>query len=135
MEYFKIKNITNELDKRNSKYNTNIEFNYVDGMRNKVVSIEPGNEIFFQCNELPLSLRKLKLNGFVIVNVISKDLFYLELNKLNKTQTKKKVEPIVDTKIVADDSNIKKFDDTKKNVSSRTKSNKNFESDNDKTVE
>ena len=81
MKYFKIKNLTNTLKKRDVRANTSLSISYIDSMVKKNKEIFPGETLFLQLTTLPLSIHKLRINGLVVVSEISKDEFLLEQRK------------------------------------------------------
>jgi hypothetical protein len=80
MAYFKIRNITNTLGKRDSKVNTaqNIEFKDIIGSSN--VSISPGGEIVIEATYLPVSAQKLRAEGIITVVEIDRNTYQKLLN-------------------------------------------------------
>lgn len=78
MNTFKITNITNTLGKREYRYNSIIEFDYVDNMMNKKISIKPGDITYLTISSLPLSVHRLRINKLITVMEISaKELNYI----------------------------------------------------------
>lgn len=67
MAIFKITNITNTLSKRESKYNTDVEFNIGNGIKYEKIIIKPGQLSFVECRQIPISVYKLKLNGLILI--------------------------------------------------------------------
>ena len=67
MNIYKIKNITDTLDKRNVYYNTDVIIKYVNRMINKTTSLKPGNSLYITTDKLPLSIYQLKIDGLVVV--------------------------------------------------------------------
>lgn len=85
MSTFKITNITNLLGKREPKYNTTLEIDYIDSMIKKTVKIKPTDSVFLTTPTLPLSVQRLRLKNFVAVVEVSTE----ELNKhLNNNKPK-----------------------------------------------
>jgi hypothetical protein len=67
MNVFKITNTTDLLNKRDFYYNTSLKIEYADGMRKKIVSIDPGKTIFLKINHMPISIHKLRSKGLITV--------------------------------------------------------------------
>lgn len=65
MNTYKIKNITNTLEKRHPNFNSIVIINYVDGMVNKEIRINPDGVVYFTINQLPISVRSLELKGLI----------------------------------------------------------------------
>jgi len=81
MGIFKITNVTNQLGKRDSKYNTVVDFFYIDGFDKKEVEIKPGDFVILSIANLPLSIQRLRLKNLVVITELNGD----DLNKyLNK---------------------------------------------------
>jgi hypothetical protein len=92
MSVYKITNITNSLGKREYKYNSPVEFDYVDNMMKKKISIKPGDTTYLTINSLPLSIHRLRVDRLITVTEISAK----ELNHVI-SDSKPKVAPIVKT--------------------------------------
>jgi len=71
MSTYKITNITNSLGKRESKYNTTIEIDYIDNMTKKIVKVRAGDSVFLTAPTLPLSVQRLRLKNLIAVVEIS----------------------------------------------------------------
>jgi len=67
MSTFKITNITNQAGKRDFKYNSILDIEYVDGMSKKTAKIRPGDTMFLTVSTLPLSVQRLKLQNLITV--------------------------------------------------------------------
>ena len=70
MSTFKIKNITNELGKRDYKYNSVLDIEYVDKMMKKTVKIKPGATVYLTLSSLPLSAHTLRVKNLITVTEI-----------------------------------------------------------------
>ena len=64
---FKIKNITNELNKRHNSFNTSIMVDTGSGQRN----LSPGQELIIDSNIIPITVRTLQMEGKISLNHIS----------------------------------------------------------------
>lgn len=71
MKTFKITNITNLLDKRSFKQNSELEASYIDGMVKKTLKIKSGEIIYLRHQSLPLSIHRLRIKGLVTVTELS----------------------------------------------------------------
>lgn len=80
MSTYKITNITNSIGKREPKYNSILDVEFVDHMVKKTVRVKPGNTIYLTAEALPLSVHRLRVKALVIVEEISES----ELAKLTK---------------------------------------------------
>lgn len=67
MNTYQIKNITDTLEKRHPRYNTDVLVSYIDFMFNKKHTISPGKSLYLSIDKLPPSVNKLRLDGLVIV--------------------------------------------------------------------
>lgn len=109
MAYYKIKNITNTLGKRDSKSNTaqNIEFKDIIGASN--ISITPGGEIVIEATYLPVSAQKLRAEGIITVVEIDRNTYQKLLNAQDAR--------IADTaSVLAELAKVKDSDDKSKKI-------------------
>lgn len=85
MSTYKITNITNLLGKREAKYNTILEMDYIDNLTKKTVKIRPGDSIYLTASTLPLSAQRLRIKNLVAIVEITEE----ELSKyINSTKPK-----------------------------------------------
>lgn len=68
---FRIKNITNLLDKRHPAYNTSVEIEYINGLLRKKITIKPDNDIILSSKSLLPSVDRLRLNGHVLITQVT----------------------------------------------------------------
>ena len=87
MKAYKITNITHLLGKRNVKYNTELDAEYVDGMMKKTLTIKPQESTYLSLQTLPISIHRLRIKGLVTVKEIS-DKEMKNIIKLTKTANK-----------------------------------------------
>jgi hypothetical protein len=71
MSNYKITNITDTTGKRNLRFNSILDIDYVDEMQKKSIKIKPGETVFLQIHSLPLSVHKLRVRKLVSVVEIS----------------------------------------------------------------
>jgi len=90
MGIYKITNITNLAKKRDFKFNSELDIEYVDNMVKKTLKIKPGDSLYLTVSSLPLSVHRLRVKNLVLVNEISAT----ELAKLMKQS-----QPKIKTKI------------------------------------
>jgi len=64
---YKITNITNLLGKRDFKFNSNINIDYVDGLLKKTMVVKPGDNVVLSIDSLPLSVHRLRVKNLVTV--------------------------------------------------------------------
>lgn len=85
MNTYKVTNITNTAGKRDSKFNSELNIDYVDNMVKKTVKVKPGDSVYLTVHSLPLSVRKLRVEKLVTVIEIGKqELANLMSGKTNK---------------------------------------------------
>lgn len=84
MSTYKITNITNLAGKRDNRYNSTLEVEYVDEMMKKTVKIKPASTLYLSIPSLPLSVHRLRVKGLVSVVEVSGE----EQQKLSATKTK-----------------------------------------------
>lgn len=122
MGYFKIKNITNTLGKRDINKDRELSVEYNIGFTKKVHKIKSGDELIISSKSLPVSAHQLRLKGLATVVEISENEF-IRLQKPSAAKKKvvetKKVEPKVS---VDTTSKTSKEGDEEKEDESKTKS-------------
>jgi hypothetical protein len=86
MNNYKITNLTNTAGKRDPKFNSTLDIDYVDAMMKKTVKVKPGETIFLQISTLPLSVHRLRVKGLISVVEISQSELKntMEATKLRK---------------------------------------------------
>ncbi len=97
MNTYKITNITNLAHKRDTKYNSPINIEYIDNRVKKVATVKPGDSMFLIVQNLPLAVHRLRIKNLVAVSEVSP----AELSKKVKAAKPKKVakkNPIKDFK-------------------------------------
>jgi len=106
---FKIKNITNSLDKRHPFVNTAVDIEYVQ--KNSVkekIKLKVGEELIFDGNILPISIHNLRIKKFIRVVPISDD----QVAGLTKPEQQPVIEaPKKLAKVVVEDSESESKDD------------------------
>ena len=80
MTNYKITNITNTAGKRDPKFNTTLNIDYVDSMVKKNITVKPGETIFLQINSLPLSVHRLRVKKLISVVEVSNNELKNSLN-------------------------------------------------------
>ena len=105
MSIFKITSLTNSGNKRESKYNTSLNIDYIDNMQKKTIVLKPGGVIYLSISSLPISIHKLRVRNLIIVDEISS-------NELSEVFNGEKVENL-NTK--EESISTEFLDDTKKN--------------------
>src|SRR5579859_5706102 len=73
MGFYKIKNITPSLGKRNSKVNTSLMIDISSPLKENKVNLSPDAEFVMEANFLPISVHKMRTEGFLSVVEISKN--------------------------------------------------------------
>lgn len=71
MSTFKITNITNQLGKREPKYNTVLGIEYVDDMMKKTITIKAGETVYLVMPSLPISAHLLRVKNLITVTEVS----------------------------------------------------------------
>jgi hypothetical protein len=67
MSTYRITNITNSIGKRDFKFNSVLDVDYVDGMMKKTVKVKPGDAVYLTIPSLPLSVHRLRVKGLITV--------------------------------------------------------------------
>jgi hypothetical protein len=73
MNTYKITNITNFAGKRDYKFNSDLDIEYVDNMMKKTVKVKPNQTVFLTVESLPLSVHRLRVKNLVTVTEVSKN--------------------------------------------------------------
>jgi hypothetical protein len=71
MSTYKITNVTHLLGKRDFKFNSILDVDYVDGMLKKTVKIKPNDSLFLTVSSLPLSVHRLRVKGLIAVTEVN----------------------------------------------------------------
>jgi hypothetical protein len=90
MNTYKITNITNTAGKRDFKFNSSLNIEYVDNMMKKSVTVKPGENLYLTISSLPMSVHKLRIKNLVSVVEVSKS----ELESIMNAAKPKVVIPI-----------------------------------------
>lgn len=104
MNTYKITNITNFAGKRDVKFNSDVNIEYIDNITKKSVVVKPGETVFLTVHSLPLSVHRLRVKNLITVSEIGA----VELQKiLNESKPKPEIKVIkeyaeekLETKIV-----------------------------------
>ena len=86
MSTFKITNITNTIGKREAKYNSILNIEYVDKMTKKSIAIKAGDTIYLTLGKLPISAHLLRVKNLITISEVSND----ELANIRKIHEPKK---------------------------------------------
>lgn len=70
MNTYKITNITNLIGKREKKYNSVLDIEYVDKMTKKIIKVNAGETIYLSIQTLPLSVQSLRVKGLITVTEV-----------------------------------------------------------------
>jgi hypothetical protein len=71
MNTYKITNLTNLAGKRDFKFNSALDIEYVDNMIKKTVTIQPGASLYLTVPTLPLSVHRLRVKNLISVTEVS----------------------------------------------------------------
>lgn len=94
MSTYRITNITHRAGKRDNKFNSNLDIEYVDNMMRKKVVLKPGSFMYLTVGMLPLSIHRLRMKNLVIVEEIAASEI-ASLTKQPKLQPKPEAKPEV----------------------------------------
>jgi uncharacterized pyridoxal phosphate-containing UPF0001 family protein len=124
MAYYKVKNITNTLAKRDSQKDSKLTITLNNGLFPSDQSIGVGQDVLIECMRVPTELQKLRVKGLVTIVEVSKNEY---LNRLKENEKPKQPEPKKEEKPTT-----KKTisSSSKKSSSSKSKSN----TDNSETI-
>jgi len=71
MNTYKITNITNLVGKRDSKFNSVVNIEYVDNRTKKTIVLKAGEDVFLTIQSLPLSVHRLRIKKLINVLEVS----------------------------------------------------------------
>ena len=71
MSIYKITNITNYLGKRDYKFNSNLDIEFVDNMVKKTITLKPNDSAYLSIAGLPLSVHKLRVKNLITVSEVN----------------------------------------------------------------
>lgn len=84
---YKIKNVTNLLDKRHPFANTSVDIEYVQRTGKESIKLKVGEELIFDSDDLPISVHNLRIKKFIRVTKLSEDQVAGLVNPPEPTQT------------------------------------------------
>lgn len=106
MSTYKITNITHLAGKRDLKYNSVLDIEYVDQMVKKTVKIKPNDSLYLTISTLPLSVHRLRVKNLITVTEVSnKEMEQLKPKapKLESKEDKKKKKPVAQKKVTEEE--------------------------------
>jgi len=86
MTNYKITNLTNLAGRRDIKFNSILDIDYVDEMKKKTIKVKPGETVFLQINTLPISVHRLRVKKLISVVEVSNNELKNNMN-IGKTNT------------------------------------------------
>ena len=110
MGTFKITNITNLASKRDFKYNSILNIDYVDKMAKKIISIKPGDTAYLTISSLPLSVHRLRVKNLITVD---------EIDSIEFAKSMKNIKTKIVVKEVVDEEEKKSIQKSKKKYSKK----------------
>jgi len=117
MNTYKITNITNTAGKRDFKFNTELDIEYIDNITKKTIKVKPGDTVYLTVSSLPLSVHRLRIKNLITVAEVSA----AELSKI-LIGTVELVKKLNDSKSISD-KNVD-VEEEEKTIVSKTASNK-----------
>ena len=106
MNTYKITNITNLVGKRDSKFNSVVNIEYVDNRTKKTIVLKAGENVFLTVQSLPLSVHRLRIKKLIDVLEVSPAELKKSIEKLKpKPKTKalrkfKVKKPVIEKEVV-----------------------------------
>ncbi len=92
MVTYKITNITNLAGKRDMKYNSVLDIEYVDSMIKKTIKVSPGDTVYLKISSLPLSVHRLRVKKLISVIEIDDNELKRTMNATKPPVVKSEVE-------------------------------------------
>jgi len=89
MNTYKITNLTNLLGRREARYNSVVDIEYIDNRARKVSQLKPGETIFLTVQSLPLSVHRLRIKKVIDVGEVSAAELQKSMEKVNPKAPKK----------------------------------------------
>ena len=90
MNTYKITNITNNAGKRDFKFNSSLNIEYVHNMMKQTVAVKPGESLYLTVSNLPMSVHKLRIKNLISVEEVSQS----ELENIMNAKKPKPVLPV-----------------------------------------
>lgn len=92
MNTYKITNITNLVGKRDPKFNSVVNIEYVDNRTKKIIELKSGENVFITIQSLPLSVHRLRIKKLIeIVEVSPSELKKSIVKPIPKAPRKQKI--------------------------------------------
>lgn len=112
MVNYKITNTTNQLGRRDPNFNSVLDIEYIDGFVKKTFKLMPNQTVFMNLVSLPLSVHKMRIKNFVIVNEVSDSVVQNEMNKYI----------VVNNNIITSNTHVEESEESKQDKKSRKNS-------------
>ena len=106
MNTYRITNITNLVGKRDSKFNSVVNIEYVDNRTKKTIVLKASENVFLTVQSLPLSVHRLRIKKLIDVLEVSPAELKKSIEKLKpKPKTKalrkfKVKKPVIEKEVV-----------------------------------
>jgi hypothetical protein len=94
MNIYKITNITNTAGKRDLRFNSTLDIEYVENMITKIIKIKPGETTYLNIPILPISVHKLRVSKLISV---------VEISESEQSNIMNVGKPVVKNTVVADE--------------------------------
>jgi hypothetical protein len=94
MNTYKITNLTNLAGKRDVKFNSVLDIDYIDSRVKKTIKLRPGDTVFLQIASLPISIHRLMVKKLISVIEIGECELRNNMNALKPKKTE-----IIDKKV------------------------------------
>lgn len=114
MAYYKLKNTTNTLGKRDMNLNTVQSIGFKDIIGVQSISINPGSEIIIEATYLPVAAQKLRADGLIAVVEIDKNAYLKLLKAQEDRNASDNKAAALAAKPVTVDAESSKFEERKK---------------------
>lgn len=95
MNSYKIINLTNLVGRRDSKYNTIVDIEYIDNRVKKSIKLKPGETVYLTISSLPLSIHRLRVKKLISISEVSAAEIAKTMEKERPKKVKKTKEPVV----------------------------------------
>ena len=116
MNTYKITNITNKVGKRDPKFNSVANIEYVDNRTRKTIGLKPSESVFLTVQSLPLSVHRLRIKKLIDIVEVSPAELKKSMEKAKPKAVKKPVakKPVAKKEPVVAEAKPEKNTTTKK---------------------
>ena len=113
MNTYKITNTTNLVGKRDPKFNSVANIEYIDNRTKKVIALKAGDSVFLTVSSLPLSIHRLRIKNLIEIVEVSAAELQKNMEKSKPKPKPKAKKPVAKKEPVTVDETAEPVDDKK----------------------